>query len=84
MHERVLRSDLTIGDVSLGPVVARLVDNDDGTCSGWLYVAHGVSPGDYLDGWLRPRQGGPDLEIHLLASTGGRMYFTGRSSHRVG
>jgi hypothetical protein len=84
MHERVLRADLTIGDVSLGAVVARLVDNDDGTSSGWLSVTHGQPPGDYLDGSLRPREGGPDLAIHILASAGGRIYFTGRSIHPVG
>jgi hypothetical protein len=82
MRERVLRSVLLVDDESMGPVVARIVDRDDGGFAGWLLMVddhdHDRMPSGFVDGWLRPATGGLELAVRLEASTGGRVFFSSR------
>jgi len=77
--ERVLRATLMVDDVSYGPVVARVVDGS--SFAGWLLLVEdaGPMPQGWIDGWLRPEAGGPDIAVRLQAITGGRVYFAERS-----
>jgi hypothetical protein len=81
MAERVLRSILLIGGQEHGEVVARIVEGDEGGFSGWLLPidADRPMPSGFVDGWLRPTAGGPDIAVRLKASSGPRTYFTSRT-----
>ena len=77
--ERTLRVSLIVNGVSHGQGGARIVDGCGGVFAGTLSLAGDGQP--MPDGWaegiLRPAVG-PDLAVRLLATTGGRVYFSSR------